>query len=543
MWPFPPRFACGVATLRPSGFQLLDWIVLGAYGAVLVYVGFHYSKRQKSTETYFTANRSMRPAFAGISLFASMLSTISYVAVPGELIQNGPIYMMVYICSLPLIFLIASRILIPWFMRQPITSAYELLEKRLGRGVRLLAATTFILTRLVWMALVLYVMGKVVCTVMEWDKSWIALVTIVIGGVTVLYTLYGGIEGVVIADVIQFFILLAGAMLTVACVTHSMGGVSGWWPRSWMPHWAPEPFFSLDPHIRVTVVGTLVSATIWWVCSSGSDQMAIQRYLMTRDLPSARRAFLNNNIADASVSLMLGMVGFALLGFYRSRAASLPAGLDVARNGDALFPHFIGHFLPAGVSGLIVAGMFAAGMSTLSSGFNSAIAVFWKDLVETLRPGRQVSEAAKLRTAHGIALVIGVVTVALSTAMGSVPGNLIEVSSKTINLFVYPMFGLFFLAMAVRFATPFGAVSGAVYSFATGIIVGYWGSITGRPGISFQWIAPLSLAASIVAGCAFSLLPTRGRSWPALAGFAIAAAAPLALGIAALVRWSHNWYE
>jgi SSS family solute:Na+ symporter len=170
-------------------------------------------------------------------------------------------------------------------------------------------------------------------------------------------------------------------------------------------------------------------------------------------------------------------------------------------------------------------------MSSVSSGINSLIAVVSKDLLETFWPSAGGTERNKLRTARFLAVAIGLVIVGGSRLIGLVPGNLLEVAYKTTNLFLCPMFGLFFLALFVPFSTPFGAILGALYSFAAAVVVGYWDVITGRPGLSFQCIAPVSLAVSLAGGTLLSLLPTRGRSRPALAAYAAAALVPLVTGL------------
>jgi SSS family solute:Na+ symporter len=516
-----------------TGFHALDWLVVAAYAATLLAVGFYYYRREQTTEAYFNADRNMKPFMAGISLFATLLSTISYIAIPGEFVQNGPIFALLYIAALPFTFLATGWLIIPAIMRLRVTSAYELLETRLGLRVRILGAVTFLLTRLVWMALLLYTTSSVLVNVMGWDESIRTWLTILTGLITTVYALCGGIRAVVVTDVVQFFVLLLGAVLTLASISVKMDGVGVWWPTQGMPHWAPQPLFSFDPHVRITMVGTFVGTIIWWTCTSGSDQLAIQRYLSTRDAATARRAFLLNNMADAIVTGILTLVGVALLGFYRLEPGALPESLTLTKNGDALFAHYIGHYLPIGVTGLVVSGLLAAAMSSLSSGINSVIAVFSKDIIETARPDAERTESSKIRTARALALAIGIITVAGSTAMGAVPGNLLEVANKTVNLFVCPMFGLFFLAMFVPFGTPFGAVMGALYSFASAVLVGYWDLITGWDGLSFQWIAPVSLVVSVAAGCGFSVWPTRGRSWPVLAGYSAFALMP----IAALFAW------
>lgn len=518
---------------RPPGLHPIDWAVVLIYGAVVLAIGFHFSRKQRTTEEYFLAGRNTKPFTAGISLFATLLSTITFMAMPGEMVQNGPVVAALYIAALPLTYLIVGWLVIPSIMRLRISSAYELLEARLGRRVRVMGSITFILTRLVWMALLMYTTSSVLVNVMGWDTRWITAITIATGLVTIIYTLSGGIGAVMITDVLQSFVLLLAAVLALVCIWLSMGSVEALWPEGWMTHWAPQPFFSLDPKVRVTMVGTFLGTIIFWVCTAASDQLAIQRYLTTRDAAAARKAFLLSNSADAIVTTILTLVGVALLAFYRHGPGVLPPSVTLERNGDAVFAHYIGHYLPIGVSGLVVSGLLAAAMSSVSSGLNSIISSCSKDIIDTQWPNPARTERSKVQTARWLALAIGTLTVILSIGVGAVPGNLVEVSSKTASLLVCPIFGLFFLAMRVPFATPFGAVIGALYSFVAAVIVSYWDLLTGTTGLSFQWIAPVALVTSIVASCAFSLLPTRGKSTSVLFGYTLATLAPLAV----LVVW------
>ncbi|MDB6127025.1 MAG: sglT 1 [Verrucomicrobia bacterium] len=516
---------------KHEGLRPFDWAVLGVYAAVLLGIGFYFSRRQKTTEEYFLASRSTKPFMAGISLFASLVSTISYVAMPGEMVQNGPVLIGLYVISLPLIYVVAGWVLIPAVMRLQITSAYELLEEKLGLPVRLIGSVTFIVTRLVWMALMLYTMSTVLINVVGLDVRWRVPLSLIAGIIITTYTVFGGIRALIVTDVLQFFMLLAGAVLTIVWISVEMHGVSAWWPQHWMAHWAPQPVLSFDPHVRVTMVGTFVGTFIWWICATGSDQLTIQRYLTTRDVAAARRAFSLTNLADATVTILLGLVGLTLLGFYQQGA--LPKGLSFANNGDAFFPHFISHFLPVGISGLVVAGLLGATMSSLSSGLNSVITVFSKDIIETRRRKRERSEEGKILTARYLAAAFGMTAVAGSVVIGLVSGNLIEVANKTVNLFGCPMFGFFFLAMFVKFASPFGAILGAVCSFLAAVMVAYWDAITGRAGLSFQWIAPVSFVVSLACGCGFSLLLPRRKPSSVLAAYLVAILALLAV----LIYW------
>jgi len=515
----------------------IDWVVIAIYFSILLGVAWWVVRRGKdSAADYFLAGRNKRPFLAGLASFAAIFTLLSYIANPGELIQHGPVLIGMSLVALPINYFLVGWLMIPIIMRLPITSAYELLEARLGRAVRLTGSFTFICVRLVWMALLLFTASVVLINVMGWPHGVFPWIELSIGIVTTLYTFVGGIDAVMVTSVMQFFVLLVGALLTLVSITLRTGGVAGWWPHHWQPYWAPQPFFSLDPHVRVTVVMTLVSSIVFTICVAGSDQVQVQRYLTTRNAATARRSYLLNNIAIGSTTFILGIVGVALLSYYTQNPGAIPPHLSLAKNGDAFFPYYISHNLPPGLAGLVVAGLMGTAFIAVGSAINSIATVISKDFIDTLRSGPQRSEAVKVRTARLLAIGIGAVIVVLSMVVALVPGNLIEVQVKTIHLFICPMFGLFFLAMFVPFATPFGAIAGAVYSLAMAVGVAYWDVLTGEPRLSFQWMTASALVVSLTTGTLFSLLPTRGRSRAALTGYAGLVALPLAGAIVWVCR-------
>ena len=515
-----------VETGGPGGLRLLDWLVIGAYVVGLLAVGWKFSRKTRTTDDYLLGGRRMKSSAIGLSLFATLLSAISYLAIPGEMIKHGPV-IMCEIVATPIFFCLVGYVLIPHIMKFKVTSAYELLEGRLGFKVRLLGALIFLMIRLVWMSLLTYLTAdKVIVVLMGWTSDATPYVCGAIGLITVVYTSIGGIRAVVFADVLQTFILFFGAILSLVLITVRMGGVGAWWPTEWASNWDDQPFFSLNPHVRATIFGTTLNFVLWWICTAGSDQMAIQRYLSTRDAKAARRSFLVTSISLSLVYTLLGVLGLALLAYFRAHPELTSAGANLTGNADGLFPSFIANTLPVGIAGLVVSALLAAAMSSLSSGLNSVSAVVTVDLIEPIYR-KKIPEQRRVRRARFVAFGVGIAVVLMSSQIGKIPGNLVEVTSKTSNLFVAPLFGLFFLAMFVRFATPFGAVFGTLYGIVAAALIGYWDLITGQEPISFQWILPVSMGVNIGAGVLLSLLPTRDRPWTILSSWGVIVAIPL----------------
>ena len=291
----------------------------------------------------------------------------------------------------------------------------------------------------------------------------------------------------------------------------------GWFPTEWNPTWDTQPLFSLDPNVRVTAFGTILGATLWWVCTAGGDQTAVQRFMATKDVRAARRSFLVNSVSSAMVSLVLTLVAFSLLGYFQARPEFLPPGLGA----DRVFPHYIVHHLPIGISGLVVSGLFAAAMSSIDSGVNSLTAVVMTDFVDRFRH-RPLGEAARVRLSQALALVIGLIVVlACSLLIENVPGNFLEMTQRTLQLYVGSIFVLFFLSLFVPFSNAWGVVAGSASALLTGASVAYWRSLnqmfvvlgwtppsewTGIVNFSFQWILPVSLLVGTTVGCLLSVL-------------------------------------
>jgi len=525
-----------------TGLAPFDWVVIVAYGIFMLCLGLHYGRKQKTTKDFFIGDGQLRSFTVGISLLATLISTISYLAYPGELIRHGPVIFFGMFSAI-IVYIATGYWLIPAIMRRRVTSAYELLEQRTGLSGRLLAVSMFIAMRLFWMGLMLNICAEAMVQMLGLSDSAQPWIVAIAGTLAVGYTAVGGLRAVVMTDVIQFFLLMGGSVTTIILVTYHMDGF-GWFPTTWAAHWDSQPLLTLDPQVRVSVVGSIVAGSIAGICIAGSDQVAIQRFMATPDVAAARRSFLVYTLADISVIVIHGLVGCALLGFYMAQPELIGDEGGLVKNADKLFPQFIANQLPVGICGLVVVALFAAVMSSVDSGINAVTAVVMTDLIGRFRTVA-FEERVQLRLARWLTVVIGVMIVLLNTFVDSVPGNYVEVAQKTVNLFISPLFGLFFLALFVKNTTPRGAIAGTFFGIITAILIAFSGPLvhelhttlgvnparfnvevmtatdpvsgetwqTCNDPISFQWIGPVALAVNILAGILLSQLDHCRERW------------------------------
>lgn len=513
--------------MTERGVGLLDWLVVGLYFIVVMAIGWYYAKRQKSKDDFLLGGRRTNPIASGVSIIVTLVSLISYLAVVGETVKYGPVFIIASLLALPFVFLLVAYFLIPIFMKLPITSAYEVLEKPLGPQVRLTGSALFILIRVVWMALIVYLSAKTFAVMMNWGDEAILPIILALGAATLIYSALGGFKAAVATGVVKFFLLFFGALLTLAFISIRMGGVGAWIPTRWASHWYPFTLFSFDPRVRITVIGMMITSICWWICTAGSDQIAIQRYISTRNLREARKAFLSNNIADAILTIFLGAVGFAVLAFFQKYPELASEGRSITGEADFLFPHLIANILPHGVAGFLLAGVISTVLVSFGSGVNSTAAVVVTDFIERRKQQKrealnqgiagskgvlcagQAANRAGVRSSRFATLVIGGIVLGLSTLMNRVPGNIIEMTNRSNGLFVAPLFNLFFMAIFWRRATPLTTILGSAVGFVAAFLIAFWQPLTGRPSPGFQWIIPASLVASVISSIGLSFLTKR----------------------------------
>ncbi len=478
----------------------IDWVIIICYGIGMLLVGFYFSRKNKSAEDYLLGGRSMKSWKVGLSLFATLFSAITYLSIPGEVIKHGPMIFLM-LTALPFVYFIVAYFFIPFIMKLQISSAYELLEKKVGMPNRIIASVYFLFMRFLWMSVIIFLVSqKIIIPIMGWPDEIALLVSIVMGIITIIYTSTGGLRSVVLTDVVQSFVLFGGTILAIFMVRRELGSAASFLPAEWPGHWAGWVFF--DTNVRVSFVTAFISTFGWYVCTAGSDQMAIQRYLATRDVKGARKMFLSSIVTNITVQLLLLVLGFGLYAYVKVHPEIL-GGVSLQDGADTVFPRFIAMALPAGFSGLVLAGLLAAAMSSLSSGINSSSLSIVDDFILRLR-NKTMNEQKKVRLAQKISVLIGVLIVLMSLLIGNIRGNLLELTHKTSNLFVAPLFVPFFMAMFVKNASPKATFTGTLLSGIAAIFVSFSSELFDLY-ISFLWIIPISFAVGIVTSLALNV--------------------------------------
>lgn len=520
-FPFPLPPLAEYLMPAHSGLQLLDYLAVVGYLLITIGIAYWSSRKQENTQDFFLGGRTM-PWFAvGLSIMATMLSTITYLGGPGEMIRYGIAAFAGYL-AIPFAAFVIIYLWIPFFMRLRMTSAYEYLENRFDSRVRLMAGILFLFLRLGWMAMVVYTASLAMVQMTrtplyalveslgftDIPSAALFLVIGATGLAATVYTCIGGMRALIWTDVIQSVMLFGGVFVIIFYVASTTGtGPATWWQRASLasPEHTHPIFFSGDITVRNTIVWTMLSVFFWNICTHCSDQVVLQRYFTTNSHAAARNSFITNVISMVAIALLLSLSGLALLYFYLEHPKSLPAGMNPLTDSDKVMPYFYAHQLPAGLGGLVLASFLCDAMQTLVSGVNSISAVSTKDVLERLGPkiSRKFGELTLARVttvAVGLIATLLAVTVARSAIKSTL--NIYDLLPRTFNMFLSPLASLFIIGMFVtraRDRTVLLAVSvcmGFSFFWSWWSEIPVWLNALGLDSLAGQWIQILGVDAN-----------------------------------------------
>ena len=376
---------------QPSGkFGAFDWTIIGLYFLAVIGISWYVSKNMgNTTGDFFLGGQKIPWWAAGLSIFGSKLSALTFIAIPAKAYATDWVYIMNNIMIVA-VAPIVTFFYLPYFRKLKLTSVYEYLQIRFNNRVKLLGSLTFVIFQLSRLGVVIYLPAMVLSTVTGINIFACILLTTF---VTTAYSVAGGIEAVVWTEVMQVFVLLGGALASFFFITSgSEGGFSGFISEAYE-----------HDKFRVANLGWSISEPVLWVVGIGalltnlvtytSDQVVVQRYLTTSTEKEARRSIYTNALMVIPASLIFFGVGTALWYFFRSH----PAELNPNGRTDDVFPWFISQQLPAGLSGLVIAGLFAATMSTISSSMNSIATVVTTDFYRQFKKSATDKQSLRFR--------------------------------------------------------------------------------------------------------------------------------------------------
>ena len=445
--------------------HLVDFIIFLVFTLGVVVFGCSFYKKGNTSEDFTHAGRSLPGWVVGMSIFATYVSSISYIGYPGKAFA-ADWNAFVFSLSIPIASYFAARYFVPFYRKSGSVSAYTFLEEKFGPWARLYASACYLLTQIARMGSILYLLAVPMYILMGWNMHVVIILTSI---AIIVYSMMGGLKAVIWADAIQGIILIGGAVLCLLILMFSM-------PEG------PMQTFQLAAHSPVgnkfslgAFTADLTSST-FWVClvygifinlqNYGIDQNYVQRYHAAKTDADARFSALFGGYLFIPVSALFFLIGSALYSYYAAGVATLPA--DIAAKPDYVFPYFIVNGLPIGLRGLLIASIFAAGMSTVSTSVTSAATIVLTDYWKPLTGGKG-RDLLVLRTTS---VVVGLLGAIVAIAMLSVE-SIIDAWWKLSSIFSGGMLGLFLLGCVSRRISRAGALVGCI----CGVLVIGWISL------------------------------------------------------------------
>ncbi|MBR6188058.1 MAG: sodium:solute symporter [Prevotella sp.] len=453
--------------------QTIDFVVFAVFTLGVVFFGCSFFKKGSSAEEFAHAGRSLPGWVVGMSIFATYVSSISYIGYPGKAFATNW-NAFVFSLSIPLAAFLAARYFVPFYRYSGSVSAYTFLEEKFGRWARLYASACYLLTQIARMGSILYLLAMPMHILMGWDMVAVIIAT---SALVIIYSMMGGLKAVIWADAIQGIILIGGALLCLGILMFSM-------PKGPLQTFQLAIDAAEGNKFSLGSFGTSLTESTFWVCliygifinlqNYGIDQNYVQRYHTAKSLRAARFSVLFGGYLFIPVSALFFLIGTALYSYYADGVAPLPH--SIAEHPDYVFPYFIVSSLPVGLRGLLIASIFAAGMSTISTSVTSAATVILTDYVQpyhkTLR--------SPLTTLRISSVAIGVLGALTAIAMLGVK-SIVDAWWILSSIFSGGMLGLFLLGIMPRRIGRGAALVGCL----AGIVVIAWislSSIIGLPG-------------------------------------------------------------
>jgi SSS family transporter len=471
-------------TFRTRYTPAIDLAIIIAYLAAVIAAGVWFGRRQQTTRQYFLAGHGVPWWAIAASIVATETSTVTFISVPGiAWAQGGDFRFLQVVLGYLVARVIIAAVFMPWYFRGELVTVYELLQTRFGHSVKALAASLFVAMRTVADGVRLLLTAYVIAALLPAVDVGLAIAAL--GAIMIVFTLIGGIEAIVWIEVVQLAIYVGGAIAAMVVLLGHVG-----LDEALAAGAAAGKFrlfdFSLDLTKTFTFWSGLIGGTFLTLSTHGTDQYMVQRYLCTDRPRSAAKAVIASGVVVLVQFVMFLFIGVLLFAYYGAREFAAP---------DQVFPHFIANGLPVGLSGLVVAAILAAAMS---SSLNAIAATIVADL---LRPR---DDRHAMRLSRILTVVAGVAQIAVGIAMQRTDRSALNIALSIASLINGPILGVFFLGATKRATTP-AALAGMCAGLVAVTLVAF------TTKVAWPWYAVVGSLTTFAAGMIASWIST-GRS-------------------------------
>jgi SSS family transporter len=470
-----------------ANFSLFDYSILVLYVMASLGVGLWFARSQNTVERYYLAERSAPWWAVAISINSSDTTAISYLGC-AAIVFTGDLQLALGTLAFPFAALFVALVFIPFLARKNVYTVYEFLEHRFNPHVRTMASGLFLLTRGTHLSVALYVATLVLAQVLGLP---IVISLLILGGLTTLYTVLGGMKAVLWTDVIQFFVLVIGLIAVLVGVAAAFDwDLARIWQQASQPSPVGAPWlngrvettghtrvFDFDLGLfRMNFWAVMISSFLGGVGSYGSDQVLVQRYLAAGSRRKMALSLIGGSILTLPVNLLLFATGIFLAAYY-SHFLQIPgfAWVGGLTDSNRVMSHFISHGLPGALGAIVIAGLFAGTISSFSAGLNSLSTASYVDFLT--RFGRKErTEKQGVLHAKVITCALGILVMLGAVLMG---GNdtIFAILAKVMSPFSGPLLGIFLLGLLSQRANSFGVVAGAILGATATVYVTYFTQI------------------------------------------------------------------
>jgi SSS family transporter len=469
------------------GLDKLDLAIIALYLIGITLFGLRFRKRQRSLRDYFLAGRDIPWWAIALSIVAAETSTLTIISIPGLAYDTNLTFLQV-VMGYMVGRVVISFVLLPHYFRGDLYTAYELIERRFGRGLRSLTAGLFLLTRAAAEGVRVYAVAIVVSIALgTGEVASIAIITIL----TLIYTFEGGLAAVIWTDVVQTAIYVGGTLVGVVTILHLVPG--GWSAIHAAAASAGKlQVFDFRPDfwLPYTFWAGVLGGTAFTTASHGTDQLFVQRLLAARGQKQSALALISSGLAILFQFALFLMVGVMLWAFYRVPSANFGKP-------DRIYPTFIVQQMPHGISGLLIAAVLAAAMSNLSAALNSLSSSTIMDFVLPLRG--QMEERKRILLSRAATFFWATVLFALALLALQKVGRVVEVGLQIASVAYGALLGVFLLGVLTKRANQRGAIVGMLFGFSTELYL--W-----RTHVPWTWWVITGTMVTFAVGYAASLL-------------------------------------